>query len=117
MQLFRFEVDPGEDFKSLSQSQREQILSEWQMHQMQSTVPRAQGRICFYLYYVMLPIGIYYCCTWGWSLRRLAIGLVCVLIPVVWFLFPAIMHPFSLRAFLRSRARELALQQRSGTEE
>lgn len=109
-----FQIDLGDEFRALHESQREQLWSEWEAKQKTSFLSRRHDQAAVYLYYLVFPFGIFLLCMSHHHSSRLIPGFFCVLVPLLWFFLPAFVQVFQLRKFMKSRARELADQQDSG---
>jgi len=83
-----FQIDLGDEFRALPESQRKQLCSEWQARQKSSAFAQHHGQIAVFLYYLAFPFGLFLLWTSQQYPSRLTLGLSCVVIPVLWFLLP-----------------------------
>ena len=120
LHFLAYTIDMGAEFAARPLAEQQQLLKqiglEWQSHVDRPTLfKRLQddGRCVVLMYYVLFPVGLFFCLTCGGDLARLRNGLVCIAVPVVWLLAPAVIERFTLPQFYKKRAKQLLLERQT----
>lgn len=120
LKFLAFTIDMGTEFAARPFAEQQQLLKqigqEWQSHVDRPTFfNRLQndGRCILLVYYLLFPIGLFLCVTCHGDLARLRNGLLCVAVPVVWLLAPAMIERFTLPRFYKKRVKQLLLERQA----